>query len=343
MTTATDYTPWGPPPPYAVRDRSTRSLVPHDTTDIALSHSRRVPQPCTAVHHNPMWFVGVLLDAVATLAGTGGKQLLRFAVVKNNPWYYPLGLVCTACIDPFFDLLAYKFAAQSIIAPMAGMVVVWNIAIAPCTLGEKLTRSRKLGAFLIIAGTACVGVFGNHNEVERSVEEYIELFARPTAVVYYLGFAVWCAVCGYYWRNGSPFVSGFYVGALGGSLAGNMFTTKAAVMMLNCVFTVDMSDPCAPCRANPFTTTIYPYLFISISLTLACVSLWLLAVGLRTFEALYMITVFEVSAGGPLGDRRAGDRRAVYLTGEGGVGWGRRGGGGTRRRGEGGGGDRWPI
>jgi len=176
---------------------------------------------------------------------------------------------------------------------MAGMVVVWNIAIAPCTLGEKLTRSRKLGAFLIIAGTACVGVFGNHNEVERSVEEYIELFARPTAVVYYLGFAVWCAVCGYYWRNGSPFVSGFYVGALGGSLAGNMFTTKAAVMMLNCVFTVDMSDPCAPCRANPFTTTIYPYLFISISLTLACVSLWLLAVGLRTFEALYMITVFE--------------------------------------------------
>ena len=29
------------------------------------------------------------------------------------------------------------------------------------------------------------------------------------------------------------------------------------------------------------------------SLVLACVSLWLLAVGLRTFEALYMITVFE--------------------------------------------------
>ena len=30
-----------------------------------------------------------------------------------------------------------------------------------------------------------------------------------------------------------------------------------------------------------------------ISLILACVSLWMLAVGLRKFEALYMITVFE--------------------------------------------------
>lgn len=39
--------------------------------------------------------------------------------------------------------------------------------------------------------------------------------------------------------------------------------------------------------------TVYPYLFIAISLTLACVSLYMLAVGLRTFEALYMITVFE--------------------------------------------------
>ena len=99
---------------------------------------------------NPLWFVGVLLDAVATLAGTGGKQLLRYAVVTKNPWYYPLGLVCTAVIDPAFDISAYGFAAQSIIAPMAGMVVVWNIMIAPFTLGERLTRSRTIGALLIV-------------------------------------------------------------------------------------------------------------------------------------------------------------------------------------------------
>ena len=64
--------------------------------------------------------------------------------------------------------------------------------------------------------------------------------------------------------------------------------------MMKCVATPDPDDPCAQsaCAYNPFLT-VWPYFFIFVSLTLACVSLWMLAVGLRTFEALYMITVFE--------------------------------------------------
>ena len=250
--------------------------------------------PCSVVKDNPLWFIGVLLDCIATLAGTGGKQLLRYAVITKNPWYYPLGLICTAVIDPAFDVAAYGFAAQSIVAPMAGMVVVWNILIAPWTLGEALTRSRKFGALLIITGTLFVGRFGNHEEHERSVDEYLKLFSSPVAVTYYLVFSVWTVVCCYYWAYGAPFVSGFSVGALGGSLAGNMFTTKAVVEMMKCVTRERTANPCdaASCTYNPFHT-VYPYVFIFISLTFACISLWMLAVGLRTFEALYMITVFE--------------------------------------------------
>ena len=84
------------------------------------------------------WYIGLCLDVVATLAGTGGKQLLRHAAVSKNMWFYPLGLVCTAVIDPAFDISAYSFAAQSIIAPCAGMVVVWNVLLAPWTLGETV-------------------------------------------------------------------------------------------------------------------------------------------------------------------------------------------------------------
>lgn len=243
------------------------------------------------VSESPLWWVGVLLDAVATLAGTGGKQLLRHAAVSKNMWFYPLGLVCTAVIDPAFDISAYSFAAQSIIAPCAGMVVVWNVLLAPWTLGEKYTRPRLVGAALICFGTVLVGLFGNHTEVDRTVDEYLALFARPAAVAYYVLFAAWTVLCAVLYRRGSPFVRGFSVGALGGSLAGNMFTTKAVVEMLKCV-AFNGDDATSGCTHNPFLT-IFPYLFIAISLTLACVSLYMLAVGLRTFEALYMITVFE--------------------------------------------------
>ena len=218
---------------------------------------------------NDLWWIGVLLDAFATLAGTGGKQLLRYAVISKNPWYYPLGLMCTAMIDPAFDISAYGFAAQSIIAPCAGMVVVWNVLLAPCTLNERLTRSRLSGALLILVGTICVGLYGSHDDVERSVDEYLQLFSRPAAMVYYLIFAVWTCGCLYAWRRGSAFASGFAMGALGGSLAGNMFTTKAVVEMFKCV--AQGSDGC---DANPFFTP-YPYLFFTISMARLALTLTL--------------------------------------------------------------------
>ena len=141
------------------------------------------------------WPIGLLLDAVATLAGTGGKQLLRHAALTGKHRYYALGLILTAVIDPIFDVAAYTYAAQSIIAAAAGLVVVWNVLLAPYTLGEALTRERKLGSALIFAGTLLVGVSGSHAEVERTPAQYLSLFARPEACAYYASFAAWIAVC----------------------------------------------------------------------------------------------------------------------------------------------------
>jgi len=92
-------------------------------------------------------------------------------------------------------------------------------------------------------------------------------------------------------------------------LAGNMMTTKASVEMIKCEFTSCCLDTtscsicfhavpfrcvtlnwgdadaaaASGCAHNPFLTP-WPYLFITTSLGLACGALYLLAVGLRSFE-----------------------------------------------------------
>ena len=257
---------------------------------LCLSFPAMLPSTVTP---SSLWWIGVILDMIATLAGTIGKQLLRYAVVTKEMRYYPLGLFFTAVIDPVFDLSAYSFAAQSIIAPCAGMVVVWNVLLAPCTLHEKLTAPRLIGAVLVCIGTVIMGLCGNHNDVDRSVLEYIALFSRPAALIYYAIFILYCGAMAYVILRKGRFASSFALGALGGSFAGNMFTTKAVVEMANCFRHYDRApEDIEGCSPNPFLGPT-PYVFASISLVFACVSLWMLAVGLRDFEALYMITVFE--------------------------------------------------
>lgn len=232
------------------------------------------------------WLLGIGLDAVATLSGTVGKQLLRFAATSGNVWMYPLGMFFTGVIDPVFDAGAYAFAAASIVTACAGLVIVWNVILAPFTLGEQLTRSRAAGAALIVIGTAGTGVFGDHRTVDRSLEEYLDLICRRDALCYYALLVLALACCALGAR--SSLHRSFCLSAFAGLLAGNTFTTKATVELLQCVFT----SASASCADNPFATP-WPYLMLLGTLVSSGGSLLILAFALQDSEALMAITVFE--------------------------------------------------
>lgn len=233
--------------------------------------------------------IGIGLDAVATLTGAVGKMMLRHAAVSGNLWYYPFGLFFTAFIDPIFDVAAYSFAAGSTVTACAGLVIVWTVIFAPCTLGEPLTRARAAAAVFIVAGTVGTGVFGTHEEVDHTAQEYIALFTRPAACCYYaLLAAAIAALIRLSAACGDRRLSGFYLSAVAGLVAGNTFTTKAAVEMMECAAP---SAP-APCQDSPFSSPCL-YLLWLCSLCSSGGALVLLAYAERATEALPAVTVFE--------------------------------------------------
>eukprot|EP00967_Tisochrysis_lutea_P024690 scaffold28393_cov31-Tisochrysis_lutea.AAC.1 len=230
---------------------------------------------------------GISLDAVATLTGAVGKMMLRHAAVSGNLWFYPFGLFFTAFIDPIFDVAAYSFAAGSVVTACAGLVIVWTVLFAPCFLGEPVTRSRAVAALLIVIGTAGTGAFGTHTEVDRTVDEYITLFTRPEACSYYLFLAATIALLVRLSnRCDDARLRGFYLSAVAGLMAGNTFTTKAAVEMLDCIAET------TPCSQSAFTTSWF-YVLCLCSLLSSGGSLLLLGYAERSTEALPAITVFE--------------------------------------------------
>lgn len=232
-----------------------------------------------------LWWVGVILDCFATLAGTIGKQLIRYSHVTGKPMFFYLGLVGTAVVDPIFDVMAYSFAPQSIITPMAGMVVVWNVLLAPYTLGEPLSVARKIATLLVCVGTVGVGMSGSHEQVEYDAETLLVLFTSTNALLYYASFFVFYAICYSVIRGAGREARGLAIGSIGGSLAGNMFFTKACVELLAC--SIDGS-----CQPSPFTQ-IAIYIYFACTIVICLTALYWLSVGLEDFEALYMITVFE--------------------------------------------------
>ncbi|KAI9895217.1 hypothetical protein PsorP6_019536 [Peronosclerospora sorghi] len=151
-----------------------------------------------------MWFIGwplgLLLSAISSIFGITGKLLLKLAhnerdkeeaakaryevetsytdacprlCIKHNRGctYFYSGLFSMLVMNPALGALAYCFATQSLLAPMAGLTIGWNTLFGPIFLPhESLTTNDFIGAVLIFTGCVLVGVSGTHESPPLPVE-----------------------------------------------------------------------------------------------------------------------------------------------------------------------------
>ena len=235
------------------------------------------------------WWVGVLIELIAVFCSAFGKVLLRLAAVREQPLYYVIGVLIAAIISPVFDMVAYAFAPTTLLTACGGMVVVFNVVLAPCILAERLTVQRAGSAMLITIGTVGSSLFGSHDQTEQSQEDYMKLFVAPLAICYYVLLTVWYAIAIHFIRRSEATEAKCaWLAALGGSCSGNSFTTKAGVAMLTCY---DGARSIG-CHTDPMGE---PFFWGMGAGTL----LWhgggfaLLALALRKLPALYAVTIYE--------------------------------------------------
>lgn len=256
-----------------------------------------------AARHDDGWYMGPVLELLSSFIGTLGKQAWRLAAL-NSPgsmWHalrfsstarllYVIGLVMTVT-EPPLEAISYSLAPLSVISACGGFSIFWNIVLAPCTLGERLTVVRLISGVLIIIGTACVGVAAPHEEVTRTPDQYIELMAQPSAIAYYVfiiaGIATMACV-----RSHVPATSsGVFNALLAAMIGGNQFLTKIAVELIKCA-----GDTTYCHGINPFANW-HMYVFGGLAILSAGGGLIVLAFTLRDAEALDALTTY---AGGQI-------------------------------------------
>lgn len=96
---------------------------------------------------------------------------------------------------------------QSILAPMSGLSVVWNIMLSPYLLKESLRHTDVLGTVFVVVGCMIVGLSGCHDTPDHPTAELLQLFVSESFLMYMLFSGVWISAVGLARKTHSAFGS----------------------------------------------------------------------------------------------------------------------------------------
>jgi hypothetical protein len=131
-----------------------------------------------------LWIFGVMGAMLGTFLSTLGLGLQKLTHEKvkaegkeivnycNHP-YWLLGIGCLV-VDAVLDVWTFGLAPASLLAPMASMVLVWNVVTSPCLVGEKITKRGMTGTLIIISGSICATIFSQHDTPSYTLGTYNE-------------------------------------------------------------------------------------------------------------------------------------------------------------------------
>jgi len=166
--------------------------------------------------------------------------------------------------------------------------VVWNAALAPYILNEKLTKRRIIGCILILTGTIMAGFFGNHADAEYTLPYLEDTLVNLRVLLYFVGFFVWFLVNKFVLmkRPHGSAVRGVSLGCTAGSIAGNMFCVKGAIELIQRSIHNEEGE---------IWLHWLPYVLLVGAAFFALSNVVYMTQGLREYEALFMVTIYEGS------------------------------------------------
>jgi drug/metabolite transporter (DMT)-like permease len=142
-----------------------------------------------------LWWFGVLLSVVSSILSNLGVNTQKLSLmreakraserrrsyVKQPLWQIGLLLVIVGSLG---DFAALGFAAQSLVTPVGAVTMVANLFFASLWLGENLSKSDVGATGLILAGAVTAAAFADKSEQCYTLDQLVELYARPAFLVY---------------------------------------------------------------------------------------------------------------------------------------------------------------
>jgi len=157
---------------------------------------------------NNLWILGAALCVFASGLSTFGINLQKYSHLQSaeslSPGqaaqpYYLRGFWWAGFLLIIFgtlmDVVALAFAAQSLVAPLAGLSLVFNVLLAPCFLDEVVTRIDLIATGVILLGCTMAVAFADHEHTSYNFDDIVDKANNAACWTYFLSALVAIATC----------------------------------------------------------------------------------------------------------------------------------------------------
>lgn len=113
----------------------------------------------------------------------GNREAVSAATKAKARLMMSVAMVGMVVINPVCGVMAMNYAEPSLIAPFAGLTLVWVVVFSKKMTGEEPTGWQKLAAGLIVAGEVIVTLGGDKgDETDFGLAEFGEIY-RETKMI----------------------------------------------------------------------------------------------------------------------------------------------------------------
>ncbi|KEG00933.1 magnesium transporter, putative [Plasmodium vinckei vinckei] len=139
-------------------------------------------------------FIGVALCFIGSFLGALGDKYIHdsynidssklFATKKKTLWI--IGILLTIVVDPVFTIIALYFTSAAVVAPFAGVHILWNLIITNVSLKIQIKLHQYMGTFFLICGITLIITFSEKNVDILNMNDLINIYIQPIVIIYIL-------------------------------------------------------------------------------------------------------------------------------------------------------------
>ncbi|KJP89524.1 hypothetical protein AK88_00735 [Plasmodium fragile] len=139
-------------------------------------------------------WIGITICFVGSFLGALGDKLVHDSYIKEDAkkkkkhmsqmtmWLF--GTLLSVVIDPILTICSLYFTSAALVAPFAGVHILWNLIITNISLKIRTKLHQYMGSFFLICGIALIIIFSEKKVDIHNMNDLATLYSQTKVIIY---------------------------------------------------------------------------------------------------------------------------------------------------------------